>query len=449
MKSDDCHYRPELPMQQLIVVIRDLLGAERHVDRLLCRYLADLADRIESRAGYDLGGFSDVYHAARCLFDMSVRRTRECIRIGRALRALPQVERAFVDGRLTFSRVREVTRVARPEDEAQWLRLASELPMRVLERRVAEAGGSTAPDPRTSDAAEVAWKTSDVVEVRLTLRAESWALLQRAMEGARRADEGQTLLSDGDALEAVARDAMGAQAAIDGQPAIAGRTSAGADVRRTVVLYECRACKRTEIETGAGPIEVGEVAAAALGCGAAVIDLATEGRLERRGGPLPTAVARAVRLRDRDRCRVPGCSRRRYVDVHHIVERARGGVHSRKNCLCLCGTHHRMLHERQLVIAGDPEGAIDFFDGAGRRLADAGRAEGGVTHSGSSEEAGAMLPGEGRRVLATMGARGGWSIDELCAATGLPPGTVAGTLIECELAGRACCDAAGRYQALH
>jgi hypothetical protein len=362
---------------------------------------------------------------------------------------LPLVERAFVDGRLAFSRVREVTRVARPEDEAQWLRLASELPMRVLERRVAEAGGPTAPDPRSSDAAEVEWKTPDVVEVRLTLRAESWALLQRAMEGARRADEGNALLSDGEALEAVARDALGAQAAIDGQPAIAGKTSAGADVRRTVVLYECKACKRTEVETGAGPIEVGDVAAAALGCGAAVIDLATEGRLERRGGPLPTAVARAVRLRDRDRCRVPGCSRRRYVDVHHIVERARGGVHSRKNCLCLCGTHHRMLHERQLVITGDPEGAIDFFDGAGRRLADARGAEDGVTHSGSSGDAAPMLSGEGRRLLATMGARGGWSADDLCEATGLPAATVGSTLIFCELAGQVRRDGAGRYQALH
>ena len=74
MNCDDCQYRPKLPMPELIVAIRRLLEAERHVDRLLCRYLADLADRIESRAGYDLGGFSDVYHAARCLFDMSVRR---------------------------------------------------------------------------------------------------------------------------------------------------------------------------------------------------------------------------------------------------------------------------------------------------------------------------------------------------------------------------------------
>jgi hypothetical protein len=437
MNHDDRHYRPELPMQELIVVIGRLLEAERDIDRLLCRYLADLADRIDASAAYDLRGFSDVYHASRCLFGMSVRRTRECIRIGRALRTLPRVERAFVEGQLAYSRVREVTRVASAEGEVQWLRLASELPMRVLERRVAEANGSATPESRTNDAAEVGWKTPDVVEVRLALRAESWALLQRAMEGARRADEGQSLLSDGDALEAVARDALAAQT-----------DAAPADVRRTVVLYECTSCKRTEVETGGGPIEVGDVAAAALACGAPVVDLEREGRLERRGGPLPTAVARAVRLRDRDRCRVPGCTRRRYVDVHHLTERVRGGIHSRKNCLCLCNTHHRMLHERQLVITGDPEGAIDFFDAAGRKLAQPGGHD-ALTQGGSSSGAAPMLSDDGGRLLATMGARGGWSADDLCEATGLPARTVASTLIFCELAGRVRRDDAGRYQAVH
>jgi predicted Rossmann fold nucleotide-binding protein DprA/Smf involved in DNA uptake len=107
-----------------------------------------------------------------------------------------------------------------------------------------------------------------------------------------------------------------------------------------------------------------------------------------------------------------------------------------------------MLHERQLVITGDPEGAIDFFDGAGRQLADA-RATDGVTHSGSSGDAAPMVSGEGRRLLATMGARGGWSADDLCEATGLPAATVASTLIFCELAGQVRRDEAGRYQALH
>jgi predicted Rossmann fold nucleotide-binding protein DprA/Smf involved in DNA uptake len=59
-----------------------------------------------------------------------------------------------------------------------------------------------------------------------------------------------------------------------------------------------------------------------------------------------------------------------------------------------------------------------------------------------------MVSDEGRRMLATMGARGGWSPDDLCEATGLPPATVGSTLIFCELAGQVRRDEAGRYHAL-
>ena len=193
--------------------------------------------------------------------------------------------------------------------------LARELPMRVLERRVADASGSVTSEARTSEPVELSWTSAKTVQVRLTLRAETWALLERAMEGARRAAGEDALLSDTDALEAVARDALAQQG-----------TGESSELRRTVVLYECTGCRRTELETGRGPIELAEGAAAAHRCGAPVRDLATEGRVERRGGPLPRAVARAVRLRDRDRCRVPGCHRRRYVDVHHLDERAQGAL---------------------------------------------------------------------------------------------------------------------------
>ena len=72
-----------------------------------------------------------------------------------------------------------------------------------------------------------------------------------------------------------------------------------------------------------------------------------------------------------------------------------------------------------------------------------------MTHSGSSGDAAPMLSGEERRLLATMGARGGWSADDLCEATGLSAATVGSTLIFCELAGQVRRDEAGRYQALH
>jgi hypothetical protein len=243
-------YRPKLSNSELIAEICARIAEQRAAEWLVCRYVADLADGLE-------GAYSDIYHAARCLFAMSVRKTRERLRVGRALRELPRIETAFVDGQLSYSRVREVTRVASAETEQHWLETARQLPMRTLERRVAEAGGRLQQDERTDEPADVAWTTPETLEVRLHLRAETWALLQRAMEGARRLSESETLLSDGEALEALARDALARQS-----------ESETTDVRRTVVLYECDTCGRTELETGAGPLELPDGAAAALGCGA-------------------------------------------------------------------------------------------------------------------------------------------------------------------------------------
>jgi HNH endonuclease len=59
---------------------------------------------------------------------------------------------------------------------------------------------------------------------------------------------------------------------------------------------------------------------------------------------------RAVRERDRYRCRFPGCESRR-TDVHHIVYWANGGATRLENLICLCKRHHHLVHDKQLIIA--------------------------------------------------------------------------------------------------
>lgn len=80
---------------------------------------------------------------ARSFFQLGVRETRVRVRVGRALRQLPEIERALVAGTLSYSRVREITRVATSETGSEWLVLATQLDMRALERRVAGANGDT------------------------------------------------------------------------------------------------------------------------------------------------------------------------------------------------------------------------------------------------------------------------------------------------------------------
>lgn len=419
-------YVAELPTRDLIAELRRLMATQRRTERLICRYLADLADRVRDRDG-ELAAYVDEFHAARYFFQLRVRETRERVRVGRALRHLPGIEQAFVDGVLSYSRVREVTRVATPDTEGEWLSLAGRLDMRALERRVAGAGETAeggdanaahgvAPErSNADDSLHLAWTTSRTVRVTFELSAEAWALLERAIDGARHLAKDN--LSDGDALEAVARDAISQQ---NDQPD-------ASDPRTSIVVHTCKQCGTSELDTGSNIVELDEASRAAFRCGATVIDLEQEGRDVTVGGNLPAAVRRAVMLRDRCRCRVPGCGRRRYVDVHHLTPQAEGGAHSRANCLLLCTTHHRLLHEGKVRITGDADGELDVRDPDGMPIGEVARDREGTTQGGSSPEA---------QLLALMGQRGGWCTDELVETSGLPVSIVNSTLLMLELDGK-------------
>jgi len=99
----------------------------------------------------------------------------------------------------------------------------------------------------------------------------------------------------------------------------------------------------------------------------------------------PVSVGRATKVvpdrtrvvvEDRDRgCRVPGCERKRWLHVHHVVHWEDNGPTDTANLLALCGAHHRLHHRGRLGITGDADriDGIVFADHRGRVLASNGR----------------------------------------------------------------------------
>jgi hypothetical protein len=80
--------------------------------------------------------------------------------------------------------------------------------------------------------------------------------------------------------------------------------------------------------------------------------------LPRAKQTIPPALRRAVLLRDQHRCQVPGCSNARWLDIHHIELRSKGGRHSLQNLLCVCGAHHRAAHRGEISIDRSESGAL-------------------------------------------------------------------------------------------
>jgi hypothetical protein len=74
-------------------------------------------------------------------------------------------------------------------------------------------------------------------------------------------------------------------------------------------------------------------------------------------------------------CRVPGCDRRRWLEIHHVRHWEDGGPTDTANLVALCSRHHRLHHLGHLGISGSadrPDGLV-FTDHRGRRLTGCGR----------------------------------------------------------------------------
>ena len=76
---------------------------------------------------------------------------------------------------------------------------------------------------------------------------------------------------------------------------------------------------------------------------------------ERRRRIVPARLLRALKLRDHNRCRFPGCAHQRYVEAHHVEHWIDGGETCLDNLVLLCGAHHRLLHHGAFHIVPEDD----------------------------------------------------------------------------------------------
>ncbi|MYD97598.1 MAG: DUF222 domain-containing protein [Gammaproteobacteria bacterium] len=79
---------------------------------------------------------------------------------------------------------------------------------------------------------------------------------------------------------------------------------------------------------------------------------------ERRQRIVPARLLRALKLRDHNRCRFPGCPHQRYVEAHHVEHWIDGGETRLDNLVLLCSAHHRLLHHGAFHITVEDDGFV-------------------------------------------------------------------------------------------
>lgn len=261
------------------------------------------------------------------------RTAQDRLRVARALGTLPQLTSALASGALSFSAIRELTRVVTPETESVWCKAAAGKNLRQIEELVADHRHGDSPDDPPDPQAR-----THVVQ--LELAAETFALLRQARQLLD--DERGTNLADDDFIAALC------EAVLDAAPT----TEPAGRAKFQIAVTVCRRCGRGTQEGAGVQVPIDDAAVDRAMCDAQHIGSIDGEAPARAHQDIPPSIARLVWRRDGNRCRVPGCRSARGLELHHLVRRADGGGHEASNIVLICSACHAAHHRGALTILG-------------------------------------------------------------------------------------------------
>jgi len=267
--------------------------------------------------------------------------TKERLRVANELFDLPLLAERFRSGEMPYSVVREVTRVAVPENEHEWLASTEGKTARQVERMVSGLPKGAAPDARPDP---------KLVRHRIVLEVDGeryakWLALRTAID-----DEQGSRLDDNAVVDAIA----------------SAPRSDGTSRPCLHAVTTCKVCKQSSMVAAGMQTPLRESARERLLCDSVEVgDLESEQIVPLKPN-IPSVTRRKVFVREGFACAVPGCRSRRHLDIHHITFRSQGGTHALSNILLTCAGHHAQVHEGLLVITGRaPDELVFEFRRAG------------------------------------------------------------------------------------
>jgi hypothetical protein len=274
---------------------------------------ATLLEYLERRVGYSA-------HAAR-----------ERLRVARSLATLPVTTSELAKGNLSFSMVRELSRVTTPDTEAAWVERAKFKTCREVEQMVAGRTPGDMPD----DPAKPDLRLKDL---RLSLPPPHHAMWREARK--RLAEElGVACVPDAALFEALCRAFL--------------HPGSGAEAPPHQLAYtQCDTCKQATVNGAGREFAVAPAAFERVACDARVIGSLDTPEPERTKSTFAPRMRAQIFARDGYRCQIPGCRSSRNLEAHHVIPQAKGGNATMSNGTTICGGHHAANHEGLLEITG-------------------------------------------------------------------------------------------------
>lgn len=329
-----------------------------------------LIGEFDRRTGWSDGDTQSCAHWLNWKCGIAMGAAREKVRVAHALEKLPKISAAMASGALSYSKVREITRVAAPETEDYLLMIAEHGTAAHVERLVrayrrCQEAEELSREQRQQESRKVTFQYDDDGSLILHCRlpAEVGAKVMKALDIAVEDVPAGT----SDEIVPFSRRRADALALVAESFLTHGAMAAHGSDRHQIVIHVAEETLRNRTagccEFEDGPSMAAETARR-FSCDASTVRLIEndEGEplnLGRKTRTISAPLRRALKARDKS-CRFPGCANSRYMDAHHIKHWADGGETKPSNLLSLCRFHHRAVHEGGIRIERLDDGALRF-----------------------------------------------------------------------------------------
>ena len=339
----------------------ELVGLAGHLAAAQCRWLLLLAE-FDVRDGWGGPGLRSCAHWLCWRVGMSLRTAQDQVRVAHALSRLPAITAAFAAGRISYSKVRALTRIATPATETDLLDLALAGTASHVERIVRLTRQARADPAHPDRALHWDYDKDGYLRIRGRLPAELGAQLVAAIDNlatqsgpaqARSAERADTHSNPGEPLAARRADALAALLTDHFDPS-----------ENTQVIVHLSLDDNPEDDPQPAHEPAARIAGGPALPRASAERLACTGRVralvtDRARNPLYLGRTRrlvsktllaALRFRDHNHCQFPGCTHTRWLQAHHIRPWLWGGRTDIDNLVLLCHRHHQLIHEHRYHI---------------------------------------------------------------------------------------------------
>ena len=369
---------------------QEIASLSAHLDAATHRLL-ECIRRFDEAGGWHEQGAVSCAHWLAWRLGWNPATAREKVRVARALGMLPAIDESLRTARLSYAKVRALTRVATPENEAKLLEMALIATGAQLERLcrgyrgVLDGERTAAPEERS---VRHRLLPGGLVKLELVLEPDEADLILRAIERAREVHARQAVVLEAEAPRAPAEAVEAACASAEtcwpsradgavklAESFLAGNPVTGTGGERFQVMVHLDQEALGPDGAWAGTLEDGtRVSAETLrrvACDCGLVAASGDGEalnIGRRARSIPPAIRRALMLRDRG-CAFPGCTHTAFLHGHHVEHWLHGGETSLDNLVMLCTFHHHLVHEGGWTVTAGADSVFVFHSPVGTLLA--------------------------------------------------------------------------------